>query len=328
MMKRSRAKGDNLQPKMTKYLNLTTSSDENDKSAANYYNKKSKISQLSTATKGEKVFREHYCPVCNLKLENDNTWINMHIDACLKRSDEKVYNKQSSDSHRESTLISHKSIPGLFLVYDFISENEEKLLLAKIAEDIKSPWKHSSFNGHCLSKTYGVKTQFGLPGEERLVRKNIEELGEYDVPDFFSSIINQFEALVNDMNIPNLGGKSFKVNECNINSYLKSAAHYLRPHYDDRALSGPILINLSLVGQCNMTYTKASTLESISVNLPPRCLQIVSGEARWNYLHGIKAEDIMDEQRISVTWRQSGGKKEVKSISATEVESGIGYNNS
>jgi alkylated DNA repair dioxygenase AlkB len=293
-----------------------TTSNETDKSAS-YNHKKSKIT-LSAA-----VTREHYCPVCNLKLENDNIWINMHIDACLKRSDEKAYNKQFSDSCRTSTLISHKSIPGLFLLYDFINENEEQLLLTKIAEDIKSPWKHSSFNGHCLSKTYGVKTQFGLPGEERLVRKHIEELGEYDVPDFFTSIINRFEALVNDMNIPNLGGKSFRVNECNINSYSKSAAHYLRPHYDDRALSGPILINLSLVGQCNMTYTKASTLESTSVHLPPRCLQIVSGEARWNYLHGIKAEDIIDEQRISITWRQSGGKKEVKSISATDVGPGL-----
>ena len=311
-MKRSRVDGTILQPKMTKYLN-SVSSDE-------VYNKGSR--KTSPSIVADKVFREQYCPVCNLKLENDNIWMNMHIDICLKRSEENV-NKLNSYSNAKSSMISHTCIPGLYLLYDFISESEEKSLLAQIAEDSKNPWKHSSFNGHCLSKTYGVKTQFGLPGEERLVRKNIEELGEHDVPHYFSSLINRFEALVNDMNISSLGGKSFKVNECNINSYLKSAAHYLRPHFDDRALSGPILINLSLLGQCNMTYTKASTLETTSVNLPPRCLQIVSGEARWSYLHGIKAEDIIDGQRISVTWRQSGGKKEVKSVSLTDLGSGI-----
>eukprot|EP01031_Cornospumella_fuschlensis_P038394 gene38394-46661_t len=46
------------------------------------------------------------------------------------------------------------------------------------------------------------------------------------------------------------------------------------------------------------------------VFLPRRALQIVSGDARWQYMHSICAEDILGERRVSVTYRQSGAKKE------------------
>lgn len=271
------------------------------------------LSVLSNKTH-KKAKLEIFCPICHLKLESDDCWVNMHIDKCLKKQVD-VYNEVSSSSFG---VVPHKSISGLFLLHEFVTEKEEIELLKLIENDSKTPWMHSSFNGHCMNKTFGVKTQFGLPGEERLVRKNCEAMGEYDIPDYFRNIIDRFETIVNDMNIPSLGGKSFKVNECNINSYSKSAGHYLRPHYDDRALSGPILINLSLLGHCSMTYTKAATGETTAVSLPRRCLQIVSGNSRWNYLHEIKAEDIHDSNRISVTWRQSGGKKDVRPLSGRD----------
>jgi hypothetical protein len=48
-----------------------------------------------------------------------------------------------------------------------------------------------------------------------------------------------------------------------------------------------------------------------SVLLPRRCLQLVAGPARWSYTHEIRREDVLDDRRVSITWRQTGGKKGV-----------------
>ena len=43
-----------------------------------------------------------------------------------------------------------------------------------------------------------------------------------------------------------------------------------------------------------MTYFHPTTKLEAKVELPRRCLQIVSGAARWEYLHSIQAVDIVD----------------------------------
>jgi len=242
-----------------------------------------------------------------------------------------------------------QELPGLFLIHDFINESEEEALLHYIQDDLcqKCPWKHSSFNGHCMSMTFGVKTQFGLPDELRLVRENNVDSGELDIPDCFHTYITRLQtwiaALQSTSTITTSSASSsillkklpvelrcFKPNDCNINSYDKSKNHSLKPHFDDRALSGPILLNLSLAGTAIMTYTKpsskggssssssssgsssssssssSSNKSSASVLLPRRCLQIVSGTARYSFMHEIMNKDLIDNNRISITWRQSG----------------------
>ena len=102
---------------------------------------------------------------------------------------------------------------------------------------------------------------------------------------------------------------SFKPNECNANLYLRSENHSLTPHYDDRFLSGPILMNLSLHGRSRMIYSKGDSdtvNDVVTVYLPRKCLQLVTGDARYKYKHRINAEDVLDEKRISITWRQAG----------------------
>jgi hypothetical protein len=45
-----------------------------------------------------------------------------------------------------------REVPGLLLIHDFLSEEEEAALIASIDGDTDTPWRHSSFNGHCMSK--------------------------------------------------------------------------------------------------------------------------------------------------------------------------------
>ena len=49
---------------------------------------------------------------------------------------------------------------------------------------------------------------------------------------------------------------TFQPNGANAIDYRKSNGHFLKPHCDDRQLSGKILVNLCLCADAIMTYTR------------------------------------------------------------------------
>lgn len=262
-----------------------------------------------------------HCPVCDGAFEMDDRLANMHLDLCLSKQNKKTraISGNSSEvsladdfilSNNNQSTIVEQQIPGLFLLHNFITEQEEQIIVDNVDNNEITQWKPSSFNGQCMSKVYGVRTQFGLPKETRLVRENNIENGELDIPSLFLSIIQRVADLAQSNNTLPVELRNFKPNDCNANSYLKSKGDYLRPHFDDRALSGPLLLNLSLLSDCTMTYSQPSDPTSkISILLPRRCLQIVSGAARWDYMHGIEREGLGDGRRVSITFRMSGSKR-------------------
>ena len=291
------------------------------------------------------------CPVCEIEI--NSSLIHLHIDSCLQKSVEKEKTNEDSPSSAqvgsnvsglagaESTIPEHmrlievKEVPGLWLIYNFISEEEEAGIIRNLDEDV-TPWRFSSFNGNCNSKSFGVKTQFGTPGEERCVRRNNPALGEFDIPQYLGPYPTRLHHIIHSaLNTPQSNQNihqnentklglnyqqkklpppeivQFVPNECNANSYDALSRHYLRAHFDDRILSGPILMNLSLNCDSRMTYhlaVKNSTEQQWSISLPRRTLQLVTGPARWKYRHSIKAEDVLGDRRVSVTWRKSESK--------------------
>lgn len=103
--------------------------------------------------------------------------------------------------------------------------------------------------------------------------------------------------------------KDFRPNEANVIDYHKDRGHNLKPHCDDRQLSGKILCNLCLCGDAVMTYLedppKGGSPEVHRVQLPRRALQIQSGNVRYNFRHSIDASDILSPRRMSITFRQN-----------------------
>ena len=82
-------------------------------------------------------------------------------------------------------------------------------------------------------------------------------------------------------------------------------------------------MNLSMGCNSRMTYSKPNDSINIPIELPSRCLQLVTFNARYDFMHEIKADDIIGDMRVSLTWRQSGGKKgirEVNSMKQTVLE--------
>eukprot|EP01039_Chlorochromonas_danica_P001044 gene1044-1132_t len=202
------------------------------------------------------------------------------------------------------------ALPGIFLLHNFLTSEEETEILHHLDNDQATPWRFSSFNGHCQTKVFGLRSQFGLPNEVRLVRKNRPEDGEYDIPDYLRMVIDRVKVITAQWRHPDLPNElnTFQVNECNANSYHRSEGDYLKPHYDDRFLSGPLLLNLSLVGDCSMTYHVPNQPGQHRLLLSHGTLQIISKEARWNYMHAIHKEDFLSDRRVSITFRQVGGK--------------------
>lgn len=278
------------------------------------------------------------CPICNQSLWSDNALNNLHIDRCLSKVEAASALAKTASCLEDDPFVYNLSLrtveelPGLFLIHDFITEDEERDIITQL-DDNTQAWRISTFNGMCFSKTYGVKTQFGLPDELRLVRQFDASTGEQDVPAEFGYLIDRLHNFVS-LHAQSMANelRDFRPNECNANSYFASENHYLRPHFDDRTLSGPILMNLSLAGIARMTYAKPTNASlptsaiaagtfghTVSVPLPRRCLQLVTGPARWSYTHEIRKEDVLSPRRMSITWRQSGGKK---GILLTEAKAG------
>ena len=59
-----------------------------------------------------------------------------------------------------------------------------------------------------------------------------------------------------------------------------------------------------------MTFTNVATNRNVAVHskkvlLKRRCLQVLTGKARYDFSHGIEKSDILSERRVSVTMRES-----------------------
>eukprot|EP01038_Epipyxis_sp_PR26KG_P008176 gene8176-11061_t len=292
-----------------------------DRLGIDYLDKKSK--QTKNKLTVDKSVVHMYCPICKLKIQNnDSCFMNMHIDQCLQQqnSSKKIEinsnsltltnNSISNNNSNYKIYKDYNNLSGLYFIENFLTEEEEISLLSTIDNDNNTTWRHSSFNGHCLTKCYGVRTEFGLPGKNRVVRQNNPNTGEYNIPPYLIPYIHKLkDIIIQNYHLFPKEIHDFIPNECNINNYLKQQKCYLRPHYDDRTLSGPVLMNLSLCGRSRMTYSLPNNINNNKIiniiDLPTRCLQLVTGDARWKYMHEIKEEDLLDERRVSITWRRS-----------------------
>jgi alkylated DNA repair protein alkB family protein 4 len=241
----------------------------------------------------------------------------------------------------------HPTVPGLYLIEDFITEEEEDFLSKQLEDADLHSWKPSAFNGHCMTKYFskpqldgasssgsgGSSSNFLKSGggggavkkslntfTADTIAKEIDASNVNEMPLFLQPVVARFQAMLARWSRTELSPelRNFAPNECNANLYYRAQKDYLKPHFDDRARSGPMLVNLSLAGEAKMTYkippppgsgygngNGGNTNAPVEVVLPRRSLQLVTKAARYSYTHEIKAQHILNEKRISVTWRQS-----------------------
>ncbi|XP_028554732.1 alkylated DNA repair protein ALKBH8 homolog isoform X2 [Dendrobium catenatum] len=175
-----------------------------------------------------------------------------------------------NDSLSVSLLSSELAIPGIFLVHDFITSEEEQELLAAV--DSK-PWNNLSkrrvqhYGYEFLYQTRNVDTK--------------QFLGE--LPPFVSPIIEKISSF---QGISENEGQL--VDQLTVNDYPPGIG--LSPHIDTHSAFDDMIFSLSLAGPCIMEFRKYSLGSCHSrkaIFLPPRSMLLLSGEGRYGWHHYI-----------------------------------------
>jgi len=222
-----------------------------------------------------------------------------------KRTKTEYYDDDENDDDVAKSIEeieSNNRIDGLYTEYDFITPEEETNLINWLEA---TPWYNGNRNGPHLGKTWGMIVDYKT---KRVVMSKDKNNNPIPMPPELDFIIEKTDMLLKKYKLdaklkPN---KPFKINEGNTIKYIKSEKHFLNHHVDDRSMSGPFLINLSLRGACKMSFTRMKTKQVVKIRLPPRTLQIITGDIRYNWTHGIANSDLEDDVRISITLRHQG----------------------
>lgn len=214
-------------------------------------------------------------------------------------------NNDALQQHHPQQLQPHsyEPIPGLFVYEDFITEEEESLILKgccvnnnnnNVDRDAVPAWKVCRFNGNHIGKRWGVHCN---------LRDRRVDAPEHPLPNVLRDIV--FPKLKGLLNL-----KNFVPNEANAIDYGRNKGHWLKAHVDDRKLSKEPIANLSLVGDCYMTFRNVARHRNLAVPeqrvlLKRRCLQVLTGKARYDFSHGIANVDLLSDRRVSITMRES-----------------------
>ncbi|KAI7865361.1 hypothetical protein BDF14DRAFT_1689565, partial [Spinellus fusiger] len=184
------------------------------------------------------------------------------------------------------------TVPGLLLIPDFISEEEEVDIIERVNQQ--------QWSGLGIEPNPELKRrtqQYGYLFSYRY-RKVLEEYGP--LPGFVQPVVTRMMAL---------GLMPVTPNHLLVNEY--NADQGIMPHIDAPALFGPCIGSLSLLSPCVMEFTRPGHSEAIV--LPRRSLLILSGSARYDYKHSISKETVHKtvhgppihrDKRISLTFRE------------------------
>ncbi|KAJ4837267.1 Alkylated DNA repair protein alkB 8 [Turnera subulata] len=221
---------------------------------------------------------------------------------------------QANDSIPVSLAASELNIPGLYLLHDFVTLEEEQELIAAVDE---RPWKN-------LSKRRVQHYGYEFCYETRNVNTE-RHLGE--LPTFVSPVVERISAISELDN-----SASVTLDQLTVNEYPPGVG--LSPHIDTHSAFDGLICSLSLAGPCIMEFRRYSdgswvpksassddmTVEKPdsnfvrkSIYLPPRSILLLSGEARYAWHHYIphhKIDMVNDSvirrgsRRISFTFRK------------------------
>jgi len=194
-------------------------------------------------------------------------------------------------SDKEVTLENAQQITGLKVLFDFISNDEEKELLINIDKsnwltDLKRRVQHYGYKYDYKARRIDQSYFIGeIPTWMKFLSDRLQQLKIIDfVPD--QAIINEY---INDQGIA--------------------------AHIDCEPCFGDTIISISLGGQCVMNFQKEQASieqDKIPLLIQPKTLIVMTGESRFNWYHEIEGRksDKFNERvhkrqrRVSITFRK------------------------
>ncbi|KAL6779512.1 hypothetical protein ACKKBG_A12590 [Auxenochlorella protothecoides x Auxenochlorella symbiontica] len=198
--------------------------------------------------------------------------------------------KGSAPSHLDALMsASQAGIPGLDLILEFVSTQEEVELLALVDAQ---PWEYLAKR---RVQHHGMRFEYAT--------RHVE-VGAAQSP--LPPALHDFVALRLAPRIPG----SQALDQVTVNEYVAGVG--LSPHVDTHSAFGDTLLSLSLAGPCVMVFRKEGRAD-VALALPPRSLLVLQGEARHAWQHYIphRKSDMVGgevvlraERRVSFTFRQ------------------------
>lgn len=185
-------------------------------------------------------------------------------------------------------------LPGLTLIEDVITEEEEKFLLNSL--DWDNDGSASAEMKHRKVKHFGYEFQYGsnTVDPDRPIAA---------IPPGYNFLQDRFTKRC---------PRSYQYDQLTINCYLPGQG--IPPHIDTHSVFEDTIVSLSLGSACVMDFKRED--KKAAIFLPPRSLLIMAGEARYAWTHGIcprsndivKTEDGITTQsrstRVSFTFRK------------------------
>lgn len=180
----------------------------------------------------------------------------------------------------------HNMVKGLVYQDDFLSIEDEKLILSEIDNAV---W---DTNLKRRVQHYGYIYDYK--------KKNIDQ--DFKIGKLPDWLISLEERIRKDFNLEN----SF--DQVIINEYEPGQG--ISNHIDCIPCFEDIIISVSLLSSCVMQFSKDTEKHELLLN--PRSILLLNGEARYNWKHGIKAVKndkwlntiIPRGRRISITFRK------------------------
>jgi len=176
-------------------------------------------------------------------------------------------------------LGSNGDVPGFELITDFLTPMDQEILMFLID---KQNWMTD----------YELKRY-------QMYRKSSTSV--FPIPEFLLSMIlklnqsygTEFDHVIISENSPGYGS--------------------VQPHTDS-LYWGDIIIGISLLSDCKMTLSKLTpeNNDSVNIDLPARSLYILSGDARYKYMHGIQSRYITS-RRVAIIVRSMSNRKVILS---------------
>lgn len=94
----------------------------------------------------------------------------------------------------------------------------------------------------------------------------------------------------------------FVLAEASVLEYTDAKMSSFDPHVDDTWLWGPRIVGVNLLEDCVFSFVNAAG-EAVNALLPRRCFFLMSGDCRYNWMHGIHPTSFV-RRRVSVTLRE------------------------
>ncbi|XP_003388927.2 PREDICTED: alpha-ketoglutarate-dependent dioxygenase alkB homolog 4-like [Amphimedon queenslandica] len=183
---------------------------------------------------------------------------------------------------------------GVKIIRNFVSFEEEKELVSFIDS---SQWVESQSGRY--KQDYGPKVNFK--------KRKLKTDTFYGLPKYTHTLLERLESLSVT--------PSFKpVELCNLD-YHPTRGSAIDPHFDDNWLWGDRLITINLLSSTLLSFNHPVDPLVVHVPHPRLSIVIIEGSARYNWLHGIRRENVTG-RRVAMTFRElsrefsSGGSEE------------------